>query len=183
MSEKRFTARRSRIRTACAAATERLFSEEERATPPFLRDFYWPLGLRETLGAPVAKFKRQFGLVAVHRRPERAPFTDREIEDFGEIATHIARAVDLRNRFFALQSTNETKSHALDASAAAVIALDQAGALEYAAQAARELLSRNDGLAFPSRSAGRAGGCRQRPAAKSADDGSAARLVDPIDSA
>jgi len=143
-----------------AAATDRLFSEEERNASPFLREFYWPIGLREALGAPIARDGRQFGLVAVHRGPERPPFTDREIEDFAEIATHIARAVDLRNRFFALNDASDIKSDALNASAAGVIVIDNNGIMKYANAAARRTLSRNDGLTLS-----RSGNLRARDAA------------------
>jgi GAF domain-containing protein/DNA-binding CsgD family transcriptional regulator len=129
-----------------AAATDRLFSEEERQSSRFLRQFYWPLGLREALGAPITKDRRQFGVVAVHRGPDREPFRDEEISAFAEIAAHTARALDLRNRFFRVHNDARVRDDALDASVAAVLAIDESGTVEYANAAARALLAQNDVL-------------------------------------
>jgi len=129
-----------------AAATDRLFSAQERAASRFLREFYHPLGLFEALGAPIANGEGQFGLLAVHRGSGWVPFTDHEIDRFGEIASHVARAVGLRGKFFAVFNTANTRSVMLDRVNVGIMTVDAAGQLAEANAAARSILARGDGL-------------------------------------
>ncbi|KMO29914.1 hypothetical protein VQ02_28825 [Methylobacterium variabile] len=138
----------ARLPVGRAAASDRLFSQAEILALPFIREFYHPLGLREALGGPVVNEEGRLGIVAVHRGPDREPFGDDEIRDFEALIPHLAQAVQLRRRFFAIAGEARMAADALDATAVPVLVLTPSGALSRANAAARALLARGDGLAL-----------------------------------
>lgn len=131
-----------------AGATDRIFTSEEERSSRFLLEFYHPLGLYEALAAPIARVDGRSGILAVHRGNDRPSFTDEEIQDFGAIASHVARAVVLRSRFFATKLAAELRGIILDGLPAGVIAVERHGRLVEANAAARAILARGDGLAL-----------------------------------
>lgn len=129
-----------------AAATDRLFSPAVRKASRFLKEFYHPLGLYEALAGPIARADGKYGVLAVHRGADRPPFSDAEIATFSEIASHVARAVALRGRFFAVAKAADHRGSMLERVATGVLVVDAAGQLLEANRAARIILGRGDGL-------------------------------------
>ena len=136
----------ARLPVGEAAASDRLFAPEAIDALPFIREYYHPLGLREALGGPIVNESGRFGIVAVHRGPERDPFTDAEIRDFERLIPHLAQVVALRRTFFEIAADAANTDAALDATATAVLVLDADGVLRRANAAARALLARGDAL-------------------------------------
>ncbi|PIK74006.1 hypothetical protein CS379_05005, partial [Methylobacterium frigidaeris] len=110
----------TRLPVGRAAASDRLFSPDEILALPFIREFYHPLGLREALGGPVVNEEGRLGIVSVHRGSDREPFGDDEIRDFEALIPHLAQAVQLRRRFFAIADEAQAAADALDATVLAV---------------------------------------------------------------
>lgn len=131
-----------------ASATDRMFSLEHRMYSRFVVEFYHPLGLYEALAAPIARVNGRSGILAVHRGRNRPSFADEEIEEFGEIALHVARAMVMRTRFFDAQEAAERREAILDGMTAGVMAVERHGRLVEANAAARAILARSDGLAL-----------------------------------
>lgn len=136
-----------RIPVGTAAATDRLISPEIRQESRFVTEFYRPLGLAESLVGVLTRQAGRYAVIAVIRGPERASFSDREIAAFERLLPHAAQALQLRQRFFALEQRGEDLVVAIDA-AGPTFLLGRDGRLRHSNIAARKLLARNDGLAI-----------------------------------
>ena len=136
----------ARLAVGEAVATNQLFDAAERARSRFLKEYYYPLGLRETLAGPIAADEGRAGVIAVHRGPDRKPFTKAEVAAFGRLTGHLARAMSLRRRFFELETSSHMLGEAVGLIGTSIFIVDQKLLIAYANRAARAVLAREDGL-------------------------------------
>ena len=136
----------AKIEIGTAITTDRLFTPEQKAQCRFFREFYVPLGLVETMGAPIVNDDGQFGIIAIQRGADRPPFDDAELSAFERLTAHIRQAIELRRAFFAIQTHASSLADAVDAVTAAIMILSPAGGLTHANRRAREILDRRDGF-------------------------------------
>ena len=136
------------LRLGAVATTHRLFSPEDRERSRFFQDFYRPLGLEEALGGPITAGHGRLGIVAVHRGPDRPPFSEAEMLSLERLVPHLARAIELRTAFFQLESRVATLQAAVEPVSVGVMIFDRDGALTHANTAARAILARADGLSI-----------------------------------
>ncbi len=134
-----------------AIPTYRLLPEETRRPGVFFGEFFRPLGLEECLGGTLAAANGCFAMVGLHRAPERKAFDDEDIAKLERLMPHLARALQLRRSFLALDRCNEGLTEACDRLAAGLVGLDAEGRSLYANAGARRISAENDGLALDRR--------------------------------
>lgn len=131
-----------------AIPTYRLLPEEKRRPGIFFSEFFRPLGLEECLGGTLAAANGRFAMVGLHRSPDRAAFDDNDIAKLERLMPHLARALQLRRSFVALDRRNSALAEACDRLAAGMVGLDEGGRTLFANEAARRMSARDDGLAL-----------------------------------
>ena len=135
-----------RLRVGEAGATDRLFTDEFKNENRFITQFYYPLGLRETLGGPFLKVDGRFGILAVHRGANRPAFSDDDISDFQILMPHFANAIELRASFFERSGTVSSLENVFDNFPAGVMIFDQRRSLLRANTMAREIMNQKSAL-------------------------------------
>ncbi|MGU3537603.1 helix-turn-helix transcriptional regulator [Methylobacterium sp. A54F] len=136
----------AKLALGAVTTTGRLFDSEDPRHAHFLRNFYYPLGLREAIGGPVAREAGQSGIIAVQRGPDRGPFDAGDIAAFERLMPHVIRAIGLRRAFFELQSEAEDLRAAVEPVGPGILVLEPDGPLRHANVAARTILNRRDGF-------------------------------------
>ena len=137
----------ARLPVGRASTTRRLLSEEDHRSR-FVIEFYYPLGLVETLGGNLISDNARSALIGINRGPDRPPFSDEEIADLERLMPHINRALQLRRAVVRLEAKAAGLQTAIDRLAAGVLLLNSAGTGVFANRAMREIASRGDGLAL-----------------------------------
>jgi hypothetical protein len=87
-------------------------------------------------------------MVGLHRSPDRAAFDDDDIAKLERLMPHLARALQVRRSFVALDRRNAALAEACDRLAAGMIGLDEEGRSLFANDAVRRMSARDDGLAL-----------------------------------
>jgi DNA-binding CsgD family transcriptional regulator len=121
---------------------------EENHRSRFVTEFYRPLGLLETLCGNLISDNARAALIAVHRGPERPPFSDDDVAELERLMPHITRALQLRRTILRLEARAAGLQTAIDRLAAGVVLLDTAGTGIFANRAMQEIAGRGDGLAL-----------------------------------
>jgi hypothetical protein len=137
----------ARLPVGSATTTDRLFTPELKAESRFFTEFYTAaLGLSETLGGPIANKDGRFGILAVHRGPDRPPFDDGEIQLFESLMRHVTQAIELRRAFFEVETQAAGLAETVDMASVALMIFTPSGRLTHANMAARRIVARGDGL-------------------------------------
>ena len=135
----------ARLRVGEVASTDDIFQHTMDRHRRFIDEFYNPLGLYGAMGGPIVTAAGQVGMVAVHRGQERAAFRPDELADLARLIPHLARAIELRQRFFALTSQVEALNATLEPMSIGLLVLEN-GLVTEANASARSILARADGL-------------------------------------
>jgi DNA-binding CsgD family transcriptional regulator len=137
----------ARLPVGSASTTLRILGDEDHRSR-FVTEFYYPLGLVETLGGNLISDNARSALIGINRGPDRPPFSDDEIADLERLMPHLTRALQLRRAVVRLEAKAAGLQTAIDRLAAGVLLLDSAGTGVFANRAMQEIASRGDGLSL-----------------------------------
>lgn len=129
-----------------ASTTDRMFDAAFKRSSPFWNEFFSPSGFTETLGAALFADRTRFGLLGLHRSPNRSPFGDDDVADLERVLPHLVRSFQLRRQFVGLESRSQAFADMIDRLDAGVVLLDPTGTLAFANRAAHTVLARRDGI-------------------------------------
>lgn len=138
----------ARMPIGTASTTDRIFSADERKHGTFVNEFYYPLGLAETLGGNLRTDNGRFELIGLHRGPDRPAFEDTELAMVERLMPHISRALQLRRAFRRLELKAAGLQDTLDRLHAGVALLDAAGTALYVNRALQTIAHRRDGISL-----------------------------------
>ena len=138
----------SRLPTGTASATDRMLTPEERASLPFVNEFFRPIGLTETLGGNLFSNKARFSLIGLQRGDDRPQFDDDDIAYLDRLIPHITRALQLRKSFFHIDANNRALQAAVDRLPAGVVLLDAQGSAVFVNVSMQAIAQRADGLSL-----------------------------------
>jgi hypothetical protein len=139
----------ARLPVGTASTTDRLLSAEQRATMPFVNEFFRPIGLVETLGGNLFSDRGRFSMLGLQRGRDRPPFDDVDIASFERLIPHAARVLQLRRTFLRLNARNRALEAALDRSPIGFVLqrVEEANAI-FVSRAMRDIAQRADGLSL-----------------------------------
>jgi hypothetical protein len=139
----------ARLPVGTASTTDRLMSAEQRATLPFVNEFFRPIGLVETLGGNLFSDKGRFSMLGLQRGYDRPPFDDKDIVSFERLIPHVARVLQLRRTFLRLNTGNRALEAAIDRSPIGFVLqrVEEANAI-FVNRAMRDIAQRADGLSL-----------------------------------
>ena len=135
----------ARLPVGTASTTDRLMSSQQFRSE-FIHDFYYPLGLRETLAANLISSDGRFGLLGMHRGKDRAPFSDTEIAALEQIVPHLNRALQLRRSFMRTEARAAGSQDILDRGTVGVALMETAKSAVFVNRALRAIAGRGDGM-------------------------------------
>ena len=138
----------TRMPIGTASTTDRIFSAKERKHGTFVNEFYYPLGLAETLGGNLRADNGRFELIGLHRGPDRPAFEETELAIVERLMPHISRALQLRRAFRRLELKAAGLQDTLDRLHAGVALLDAAGTALYVNRALQAIAHRRDGISL-----------------------------------
>jgi PAS domain-containing protein len=138
----------ARLPTGTASATDRMLTQEEQATLPFVNEFFRPIGLTETLGGNLFSDRARFSLIGLQRGDDRPPFDDDEIARMERLMPHLTRALQLRRAFLRLETRNLALQSAVDRLPAGVALLSADGGAIFVNAAMQKIAQRADGLSL-----------------------------------
>jgi hypothetical protein len=138
----------ARMPLGTASTTDRILADHERKHGAFANEFYYPLGLAETLGGNLRSDNGCFELLGLHRGPDRPAFEDTELAMVERLMPHISRALQLRRAFLRLEVKATGLQNALDRLHAGVALLDTAGTASYVNHALQLIAQRRDGISL-----------------------------------
>lgn len=142
----------ARMPVGTASTTDRVFTEEQhRNNRVFLHEFYYPLGLAETIGGLLQSNKGRFELIGLHRGADRPAFRDSELATVERLIPHLTRTLQLRRAFLNMESRLHGLQNALDRLEAGIVQLDAHGNALFVNGAYRAIAGREDGLALDRR--------------------------------
>jgi DNA-binding CsgD family transcriptional regulator/PAS domain-containing protein len=121
-----------------------VLTPEEMNTDPFYRDFLARHGLRYFAAAVVSPDPRVEVALSIQRVPERAPYTDAELQVIGELGAHVEQALRLGIRLMDAELVGAGLGAALTRIGMGVFALDSRGRVVFVNPAAQAL--QRDGL-------------------------------------
>lgn len=139
----------ARLPAGTASTTDRLLSAEQRATMPFVNEFFRPIGLVETLGSNLFSDRGRFSMLGLQRGRDRPPFDDKDIVSLERLIPHVARVLQLRQTFLRLNVRNQALEAAIDRSPIgfALQRVDETNAI-FVNRAMRDIARRADGLSL-----------------------------------
>jgi DNA-binding CsgD family transcriptional regulator len=137
----------ARLPVGKASTTRRILNEDDHRSR-FVMEFYYPLGLVETLGGNLVSDNARSALIGINRGPDRPPFTDEDIADLERLMPHVTRALQMRRAIVRLEAKAAGLPTAVDRLAAGVLLLDSAGTGVFANRAMHEIAARDDGLSL-----------------------------------
>ncbi|MGZ5828839.1 MAG: hypothetical protein ACXWJW_09885 [Xanthobacteraceae bacterium] len=140
----------ARLPVGRASTTDRLMPRELMKSE-FVQDFYFPLGLRETLGGNLISDGGRFALIGLHRGADREAFTDDEIAALERLIPHVTRTLQLRRAFMRVHAQATSMQSLLDRSAAGIALMDSVEGALFVNRALRDISARHDGLVLDAR--------------------------------
>jgi PAS domain-containing protein len=138
----------SRLTTGTASATDRMLTAEERASLPFVNEFFRPIGLTETLGGNLFSNKARFSLIGLQRGDDRPQFDDDDIAHLERLIPHITRALQLRRSFFRIDAERHALQAAVDRLPAGLVLLDAQGGAVFVNASMQSIAQRADGISL-----------------------------------
>ena len=131
-----------------ASTTDRILTEEQLNTHPFVNEFFRPLGMLETLGGNLMRDQARFSLIGLQRGKDRPQFDDDDIAKLERLMPHMTRALQLRRAFFRLEATSLGLQAALDRLPAGLVLLGRDGSARFVNAAMRAIALGMDGLSL-----------------------------------
>jgi hypothetical protein len=138
----------ARLPTGTVSTTDRLLSAKDLREGVFVNEFYYPLGLTETLGGNLRSDNGHFELIGLQRGRDRGAFEDSELAEIERLTPHFSRALQLRRAFLRLETRAEGLQVAVDRLSAGVVLLDASGAALFVNHAMRAIAERGHGLSL-----------------------------------
>lgn len=129
-----------------ASTTDRLMPAELRQKCQFANEFYYPLGLVETLGGNLFFERGRSALIGLHRDNKRGAFTDTDIATVERLTPHLRRILQLRRQFAGLLARNAAFEATLDRLPSGVALLDRQGRALFVNRAMQIVARRADGF-------------------------------------
>lgn len=139
----------ARLPVGTASTTDRLLSAEQRATLPFVNEFFRPIGLVETIAGNLFTDRGRFSMLGLQRGRDRPPFDDTDIVIFERLIPHVARVLQLRRTFLRLDVRNRALEAAIDRSPIGFVLqrTEEIGEI-FVNRAMRDIAQRADGLSL-----------------------------------
>jgi len=109
-------------------------------------DFYLPLGIGDSLGAPLERQPEYADILMVGRRRGQAEFRPQDVRALTAILPHLARAWRVRRTLTEMETLAGTLRFVLDRLERAIVVAGSDGKVRFANRAADQLLTRGDAI-------------------------------------
>jgi hypothetical protein len=138
----------ARLPKGMVSTTDRMLSAEQLRSGVFVNEFYYPLGLAETLGANLRSDNGHFELIGLQRGHDRDRFEDAELAEVERLIPHFNRALQLRRAFLPLEAKSASLQDMVDRLSAGVALLDASGTALFINHAMCVIAARGDGFSL-----------------------------------